>query len=249
MTTTRTPSAVVARQVATSGLSCGDGERFAGSGVMGLAFASGHYLALRDMTASSIGPAYRTVWHRDPAGAWTIFTTTDPELSCPRYFGAACSQIERVEVIDVTWTGDCRLRVRMGDRFDWQVDVGTTLSTRLMSRMGCAIPARAWRSDTLLGAIGPLARPVLRCGRVRLRGQTPNQQHFRAAPARVWPVIDSSAVLDGVDLGRPGPLDHQSRLGDFWMPQRGIFFLGTAEFEPSDVTSDSMSFDRKEDRP
>ena len=201
---------------------------------MGLAFSSGHYLALRDMAATSIGPAYRSVWHRDPAGAWTMFTTTDPELSCPRYFGAACAQIERVAGIDATWTDGDMLHVRMGDRLSWQVQLGRSASTRLMSGMGRMMPARAWRSDVLMAAMGPMAGPMLRSGRVRLRGQTPNRQHFRAAPVRVWRVIDSTAVLDGVELGRPGPLDQQTRLGDFWLPQRGIFFLATAEFEAAD---------------
>ena len=53
----------------------GDDERFTGYGVMGMPFASGHYLALRDMVASSVGPAYRAIWHRDPEGRWTIHTT------------------------------------------------------------------------------------------------------------------------------------------------------------------------------
>jgi hypothetical protein len=39
-------------------------ERFAGYGVMGLPFRSGHYLALRHFPASSIGPGFRAVWHR-----------------------------------------------------------------------------------------------------------------------------------------------------------------------------------------
>src|SRR5699024_3103665 len=96
----------------------GTGERFRGSGVMGLPFASGHYLALRDMTASSVGPPYRAVWHRDPDGQWTIFTTVEPALSCPRYFGAATSS-ERVPSIDLTWTDDWTLDVVMGHRLTW----------------------------------------------------------------------------------------------------------------------------------
>jgi hypothetical protein len=30
------------------------------------------------------------------------------------------------------------------------------------------------------------------------------------------------------------PLEEQSRLGDFWMPQRGIFYVGEARFESFD---------------
>lgn len=40
----------------------GDEERFAGYGVMGLPFASGHVLAMRRFPSSSIGPAYTSVW-------------------------------------------------------------------------------------------------------------------------------------------------------------------------------------------
>jgi transposase len=38
----------------------GTDERFTGYGVMGLPFRSGHYLAMRHIPASSIGPEYRT---------------------------------------------------------------------------------------------------------------------------------------------------------------------------------------------
>ena len=51
----------------------GSEERFAGYGVMGLPFGSGHLLALRRFPASSIGPGYRSVWHCDPNGRWTFF--------------------------------------------------------------------------------------------------------------------------------------------------------------------------------
>jgi len=56
----------------------GDDERFIGYGVMGMPFGTGDYLALRDMVATSVGPAYRAIWHRDPAGRWTIYTTAPP---------------------------------------------------------------------------------------------------------------------------------------------------------------------------
>ena len=46
----------------------GTNERFTGYGVIALPFASGHYLALRNMAATSIGPGYRNVWHRSPDG-------------------------------------------------------------------------------------------------------------------------------------------------------------------------------------
>jgi len=114
----------------------------------------------------------------------------------------------------------------MGPRLDWQVTLGRTAATAMMSGMGRAMPGVAWRSEALLAGMGPMAGAVLRSGRVRLHGSTPNGQHFRAAPVQIWRVADSRAVLDGVDFGVPGHLDRQTRMADFWMPQRGVFFVG-----------------------
>ena len=46
-------------------------EYVKGWGVFGLPFDSGHVLALRIFPENDFGP-YRTVWHRDPAGRWSI---------------------------------------------------------------------------------------------------------------------------------------------------------------------------------
>jgi hypothetical protein len=48
-----------------------DVEYVKGWGIFGLPFESGHVLALRVFPHSSFGP-YRTVWHRDPGGGWSI---------------------------------------------------------------------------------------------------------------------------------------------------------------------------------
>ena len=50
----------------------------------------------------------------------------------------------------------------------------------------------------------------------------------------IWSVADSTAVVNGVDLGQPGPLPEQARLGDFWLPQRGIFSVGETSLEDFD---------------
>jgi hypothetical protein len=71
----------------------GSEERFAGYGVMGLPFRSGHILALRRFPASSIGPGYRSVWHRDPNGRWTSFQDVAPVQACSRYFGPAVAEV------------------------------------------------------------------------------------------------------------------------------------------------------------
>lgn len=226
--TTTTPRQAVESLSSRPELPDGDDERFAGYGVMGMPFASGHYLALRDMLASSIGPAYRAIWHRDPEGRWTMHTTGAPELTCPRYFGSAARAI-RVPRIDVTWRDDHTLDVALGDELDWRIELESTPATRMMTAMGGAMPEAAWNSNPVLTAMGPMARGVLRIGRVRLRGATPNGPWFKAAPRKVWRA-GGRASLRGSDLGAPAPLAAQTGLGDFWLPQRGLFFVGGARF-------------------
>ena len=136
---TTTPWQAVEALLAQPRLPEGDDERFTGYGVMGMPFASGHYLALRDMVATSVGPAYRAIWHRDPAGRWTIHTTGAPELSCPRYFGSVTASV-RVPSIEVSWRDDHTLDVALGDEISWRIDLGPTPATRIMTAMGGVLP-------------------------------------------------------------------------------------------------------------
>lgn len=213
----------------------GDDERFIGYGVIGLPFASGHYLAFRDFQASSVGPAYRAVWHRNPDGAWTIYSTVRPEQSCPRYLSSALSQPSVVTPIDVTWLDDHTLRVYIDDTLDWTMRAEHTSATRLMTAMSGRMPGWAWTNRAVLEAMGRVAGPMLSAGRMRLRGVLPNGQQFSAAPQRIWSVTESMAVLHGAGVGPAGPLPRQDRLGDFWLPQCGIFFAeGFGHFENFD---------------
>jgi hypothetical protein len=226
--TTTTPRQAVETLRSRPVLAGGDDERFTGYGVMGMPFASGHYLALRDMLASSVGPAYRAIWHRDPQGRWSIHTTGAPELTCPRYFGSVSRAI-RVPSIDVDWVDDHTLRVAISDELDWRIELESTTATRMMTLMGGALPEAAWNSNRTLAAMEPMARRVLGIGRVRLHGGTPNGPRFKAAPRKVWRAT-GSATWNGEDFGRSGPLTQQTRLGDFWLPQSGLFFVGGARF-------------------
>jgi len=230
--TTTTPRQAVDALRSRPELPHGDDERFAGYGVMGIPFASGHYLALRDMLASSVGPAYRAIWHRDPEGRWSIHTTGAPELTCPRYFGSVATAI-RVPGIDVVWRDDHTLDVSIGDELEWRIELSSTPATRMMTAMGGGMPEAAWNSIPVLAAMEPMARGVLGVGRVRLRGATPNGPKFKAAPRKVWRA-GGRASLRGEDFGPAAPLAAQTGLGDFWLPQRGLFFVGGARFTNAD---------------
>src|SRR5215208_3820868 len=100
---TKKPSDWVRLLEAEAALPSGGEERFAGYGIMGLPFTSGHVLALRRFSASSIGPGYTSVWHRDPVGKWAFYSDVDPHLSCSRFFGNALARSDR-GAIAITWT-------------------------------------------------------------------------------------------------------------------------------------------------
>ncbi len=240
MNTVETPR-VAAEEVARMPiLPSGPDETVTGFGVMGLPFASGHYLALRDFPAASFlpgsVPGYRSVWHRDPSGVWTFYATTPAEQSCARYFSSATTADAVTCPIVVTWTGDYSLEVDIPDLLHWSVELRSTPVTRLLTSVGTRLPDGLWTRQGALGAIGGFAQTVLGAGQVRLAGTMPNGQRFRIAPKRIWAVRASRAVLRGRDLGRLAPLPDQARLGDFRAPQRGLAVVGQGRFDAFDPT-------------
>jgi hypothetical protein len=216
-----------------SALPAGEDERFSGYGLMGQAFSSGYLLALRRFPVTSVGPGYTSVWVRRPSGSWTMYTTVPAAVSCPRYFSSALEETS-VHRIDVAWLDDHRFTVDIADDvgLHWEVSLAATPVTRAMSALASALPAKLWRNPAFLQLMGAVAGPVLQAGKMGLIGRVPNGQGFRANPKRVWFISDSTATLGGEDLGSLRPLPVQTRLGDFWIPQRGIFMMGAAAFEP-----------------
>lgn len=214
-------------------LPSGAEERFAGFGVMGLPFASGHVLALRRFPASSIGPAYTSVWHRDPAGRWTFWQDQADDQACSRYFGSAIAATRRCS-IDLDWPAESTLRVRVAEaHFDWALTMAASPVTGALSAVGSLLPDSLWRAHPVLRVMGLVAGSALRAGRVAMAGKAPNGQRFVANPLRIWLVAESSAQVGDEHFGPPAPLAEQARLGDFWIPQRGVFVIGRAFFASS----------------
>jgi hypothetical protein len=226
----REPAEIVDDLERRSELPPGSEERFFGYGVMGLPFRSGHVLGLRRFPASSIGPAYRSVWHRDPHDRWTFYQDQPADLACTRYFGSAVDDV-REGPIRIDWTGPRGFQVRAGDgELEWAVEVGTTPVTRLINGVSSVLPPRAWRSRPVLDVMSRVAGVALRAGRVRLTGRAPNGQRFLANPLTMWVATGSKATLNGIDLGEMGPVPEQAQLRDFTLPQRGIFAVGRTMF-------------------
>jgi hypothetical protein len=211
----------------------GSEERFFGYGVMGLPFRSGHLLGLRRFAASSIGPPYRSVWHRDPSGRWTFCQDQSPQLACTRYFGAEVDEVVEGP-IRIDWTGPRRFEVRApAADLEWTMELASTPVTRLLNAMASSLTERAWRSERVLAVMSRVAGAALGAGRVRLAGLAPNGQRFMANPLRMWVASSGRATIGGTDLGQIGPAPEQAHLRDLAIPQRGVFVIGRAFFTAS----------------
>ena len=104
------PRHLVEEVEAAAALPPGPDERFNGYGVMGLPFVSGHVLAMRRFPATSVGPGYTSVWHRNPQGEWVFYATTAPQLGCTRYFGRDALASIQTDV-RIIWLAPARFRV------------------------------------------------------------------------------------------------------------------------------------------
>lgn len=215
----------------------GDEERFTGYGVMGVPFSSGHLLCLRRFPVTSIGRGYTSVWHRDPNGCWTFIQDVPPENGCSRYFGSAVDR-SLVQDIRIEWSDPWSFSVdTQGEHpVHWQVRLGQTGLSNLMNAAAGLLPEALWRSDALLRMIGKAGSLVLGAGRMSLVGIVPNGQRFQANPKHIWVIESSRAQVCGQDAGKMAPLAEQVRLGDFWIPQHGRFFAGSAYLEPFNET-------------
>jgi hypothetical protein len=200
----------------------GTEDRFAGYAVIGLPFASGHVLALRRFPATSVGPGYTSVWHRDRNGCWTFYSTVAPEQGCSRYFGR---EIEKnlVVPIDIEWLGPAQFLVVAGNALTWEVTLDESRASRLMNAAARRLPEAWWRKPVALRVMATASRLALDTGRINLTGRTPNGHEFVANPRQVWLVKSSRAIIHGVDAGLPGPLAQQAVLRDFLIPQKGVF--------------------------
>lgn len=206
-----------------------------GWGVFGLPFDSGHVLALRVFPESDSG-AYRSVWHRDPSGDWRLYVDA-PHLhtACPRYFGTGATSVDLAN-IHVAWVGPASAHVTVDapslewTLLEWRFTVSTTSVLRMLNVVSARLPMWTWRPNAMIRGRELLAR-ALGMGDMRLAGLTPSGHYGVQMPKRMYYVDESTAVLDGRDLGRPTRLTSNPRMGFTTFPARGVFAIGEASWE------------------
>ena len=208
-----------------------DHEYVRGWGVFGLPFESGHVLALRVFPDNDFSP-YRTLWHRDPQGRWSIYVD-GPRLdtACPRYYGPACSHTAFAR-IDLEWTGPASLRIRMdAPRLEWTASAHETAALRMMNALGALMPLWTWRPAPLLRAREVLAQRLLGMGDIRMSGKMPSGHVGTLMPQRMYFIDTAAATLDGESFGRPATMTPNPRIGDVTLPARGVLAIGQAMWQ------------------
>lgn len=210
-----------------------DHEYVKGWGVFGLPFDSGHVLALRVFPENCFSP-YRTLWHRDPEGSWSIHVDgARLDTACPRYYGAACDYTGYAH-ITLAWTGPATLRVTMDSpSLDWTLTAASTRLLDFLNGISAVLPLATWRPRSLIRARERLAH-ALGMGHLQLSGVMPSGHTGTLMPQRMYFVDDSWATLDGVDLGRPTQSQDNPRIGDVPLPARGVLAIGQAVWEVLD---------------
>lgn len=213
-----------------------DHEYVKGWGVFGLPFDTGHVLALRVFPESDFGP-YRTLWHRDPSGGWSIYVD-GPRLdtACPRYYGAACDHTGFAS-IDIRWTGPASLHVSTAGApaLDWTMTATETLTLRFLNAMSARMPLSTWRPAALVHAREILARR-LGMGDLQLSGCMPSGHTGTLMPQRMYFIDQSTATLNGVDLGRPTRAQPNPSIGEVPLPARGVLAIGQAFWKIRDAS-------------
>jgi hypothetical protein len=202
-------------------------EYVRGWGVFGLPFDSGHVLALRVFPQNPFAP-YRTVWHRDPGGAWSIYADAPRlDIACPRYYGAACDRVAQAR-IQLAWTAPGSLRVTVEEpALEWAVSVARSPILGVLNPLSAALPLATWRPRLLVRARERLAR-ALGMGRLELSGTMPSGHDGLLMPQRMYLVDQSEARPDGTELGRPTRLADNPTIGGVPLPARGVLAVGQA---------------------
>jgi len=200
-------------------------EYVKGWGVFGLPFDSGHVLALRVFPENDFG-GYSALWHRDPQGRWSIYVD-GPRLDtgCPRYFGPACEDTG-LRRIDVEWIGPASVQVHMDSpALDWSLTATETPVLAMLNAVHGAMPLSTWRSPLLIRSREALMR-MMGLGRLQISGVMPSGHTGTLMPQRMYFVDDSTATLDGVDLGHPTHLQDNPTIGGVPLPARGVLAIG-----------------------
>jgi hypothetical protein len=201
-------------------------EQLTGWAIMGLPFESGHVLGLRDFGVSDFAP-YRSIWHRDPAGNWSVHVDGPAlEVGCPRWWGPALHEATlasiRIECVDAR-----TLRVSMAEpALDWTITLERRPMEGLMNLASAPMPTWSWRPRALRAMREVMGRGLLGLGRITMSEEAPAGVEAVLMPKVMYGVESSHATLGGLDLGGAVTAAAEPEIGRFRLPRRGVLAIG-----------------------
>ena len=211
----------------------GDDEPFAGFGVMGLPFESGHYLALRGFPRHRL---HRRIFGVAPRSGrhWTFYRPRPPAelrslLHAARQRRRSVRYRRRVDHAVVVSGDDSRTARVVGPH-------GIDLPSRMLTTVATRLPVPAWTNESMFGVIGRVAGMTLGAGDVRLAGAAPNGQHFMVAPRQIWAVSARARFSAAKTSARPAG-SGAGTAGRLPPAADRIGVIGTGHFENLDGTA------------
>ena len=204
-------------------------EHVKGWAVFGLPFDSGHVLGLRVITQSNVAP-YRSLYHRDPEGNWGLYIDGPEACACSRYYGAVCKLIGHTR-LQVHWTGPATVHVALNEpAIDWTFTARADWRFGIVNAINSRLPLATWRSRALVRA-RELAASALGLGDLELSGLTPSGHVQTLMPGAIHLIDESTASIEGTDLGQPVQLTENPRIGSLPLPTRGVLVTAQAAWE------------------
>lgn len=205
-----------------------------GYGIMALPFASGHVLALREFPENDFAP-FRAVWHRTPDHMWSIYVDGPRhDTACPQYFRKAVAHVQTAN-IKLSWKDAKRLTIEMDQpALQWTVVMKTSPLIDLMNTVSASLPERVWRTPVVLRAMEKIGDLLFDVGAIKLSSRFPNGHFGILMPRRMFPIISSTAKLNGTYLGKPTRSKENPMIGNFKLPARPTFAVGSYYFQIQD---------------
>ena len=134
------------------------------------------------------------------------------------------------------------LRVTMeSPALQWTLTARQTPLLRAMNTISPRLPLSSWRSPRLVRARELMARRMLRLGDIRMSGTMPSGHAGILMPQRMYLIDESTAALDGVDLGLPTRVTPNPDIGGVPLPARGMLAVGQAAWEALDTSLGTSS--------
>ena len=156
------------------------------------------------------------------------------DTACPRYYGNAVSYVQTAK-ITLTWISTNKLHIEMDHpKLDWEVVMKTSPLANAMNTISKNLPEYIWRMPVALRAFEKIGNLLFDLGEIDLSGHFPNGHFGILMPRQMFLISSSTALMNGVNLGKPVRSIENPMIGKLRLPARPIFAIGGYYFKIPD---------------